>query len=95
MRRWAASIMSSVSQSVGERILSLAATESEYRSFWTQVLGALDFFLEVGLAADVRSITLEGFDSVFALLRLYSNTSCLAAKLGHLLGRLEACVSVG
>ena len=87
--------MSSVSQSVGKRILSLAATESEYRSFSTKVLGALDFFLEVGLAADVRSITLEGFDSVFALLHLYSNTSHLAAKLGHLLGRLEACVSVG
>ena len=33
---------------------------------------SLDFFLEVGLAADVMSITLEGFDSVFALLRLYS-----------------------
>ena len=30
---------------------------------------------EVGLAADVRSITLEGFDSVFALLRLYSIAS--------------------
>ena len=74
---------------------NLDPPESEYRSFLTQVLGAFDFFLEVGLAVDVRSITLEGFDSVFALLRLYSNTSCLAAKLGHLLGRLEACVSVG
>ena len=81
--------MLSVSQAVGERIISLAATESEYRSFWTQVLGALDFFLEVGLAADVRSITLEGFDNVFALLCLYSNTSRLAAKLGRFLGRLE------
>ena len=57
MRRIAASIMLSVSQAVGERILSLAATESEYRLFWTQVLGALDFFLEVGLAADIRSIS--------------------------------------
>ena len=87
--------MLSVSQAVGERIISLAATESEYRSFWTQVLGDLDFFLKVGLAADVRSIMLEGYDSVFALLRLYSNTSRLAAKLGHLPGRLEGCVSVG
>ena len=33
---------------------------------------SLDFFLEMGLAADVMSITLEGFDSVFALLHLYS-----------------------
>lgn len=81
--------MSSVSQAVGESILSLAATESEYRLFWTQVLGALDFFLEVGLAADVRSMMLEGFDNAFGLLCLYSNTSHLAAKLGCLQGRLE------
>jgi len=79
--------MSSVSQAVGERILSLAATESEYRLLWTQVLGALDFFLEVGLAADVRSMMLE--DNAFALLCLYSNTSHLVAKLGCLQGRLE------
>ena len=77
-----------VSQAVGERILSLASTESELKLFWTQVLGALSFFFEMESDANVMSMMLEDFDNVFTLLREYSNISCLAAKLGSFLGRL-------